>query len=84
MFEEQCGTHYGKNSIRWACFCVNDNKDVDLKYGQTIFLCYNSPILFCNPKIQARKGLIIYNTTKWNNNIEKTCRCKSFYYCKNV
>jgi hypothetical protein len=25
---------------------------------------------------------IQYN--KWNNNIEKTCGCKSLYYCKNV
>jgi hypothetical protein len=21
---------------------------------------------------------------KWNNNIEKICECKPFYYCKNV
>jgi hypothetical protein len=46
--------------------------------------CYNSPILFCNPKIQARKGLIIYNTTNGITTLKKTCECKSFYYCKNV
>jgi hypothetical protein len=41
------------------------NKDVDVKCPQTMrcILCYNSPILFCNPKTQARKGLIIYNKT---------------------
>jgi hypothetical protein len=26
-------------------------------------VCHNNPVLNLNPKIQARKGLIIYNTT---------------------
>jgi hypothetical protein len=52
---------------------VNDNKDVDVKCPQTMrcILCYNSPILFCNPKTQARKGLIIYNTTNGITTLKK-------------
>jgi hypothetical protein len=44
---------------------VNDNKDVDVKCPQTMrcILCYSNLVLFCNLKIQTRKGLIIYNTT---------------------
>jgi len=34
-------------------------------------LCYISPIWFCNPKIQARKGLIIYNTTNGITTLKK-------------
>ncbi len=34
-------------------------------------LCYNSPIWFCNPKIQVRKGLIIYNTTNGITTLKK-------------
>ncbi len=34
-------------------------------------ICYNSPILFCNPKIQARKGLIIYNTMNGITRLKK-------------
>jgi hypothetical protein len=26
--------------------------------------CYNNSVLFCNPKTQVRKGLIIHNITK--------------------
>ncbi len=33
--------------------------------------CYISPILFCNPKIQARKGLIIYNMTNGITTLKK-------------
>jgi hypothetical protein len=28
---------YGRNSLCWVCFCVNDNKDVDVKCQETIF-----------------------------------------------
>jgi hypothetical protein len=28
-----------------------------------MYNCYNNLVLFCNPKTQARKGLIIYNIT---------------------
>ncbi len=54
----------GRNSLCWV-FCVNDNKDVDVKCFQNMrfIFCYNSPILFCNLKTHARKGIILYNTT---------------------
>jgi hypothetical protein len=52
-----------KNALCWAFYYVNDNKEIDFIVVQVMrcFLCYNSPILNLNPKIQARKGLIIYN-----------------------
>jgi hypothetical protein len=33
-------------------FCVNDNKDVDMKCPQTMrcIICYDNPILFCDLK----------------------------------
>ncbi len=67
-------------------FCVNHNKNVDVKCLQTLscFLCYNSPILFCNPKIQARKGLIIYNTTNGITTLKKHVNAKHFILAKNV
>jgi hypothetical protein len=34
-------------------------------------LCYSSPIWFYNPKIQARKGLIIYNTKNGITTLKK-------------
>ncbi len=33
--------------------------------------CYNSPVLFCNPKTQTRKGLILYNTTNMITTLKK-------------
>ncbi len=53
-----------KNALCWAFYCVNDNKEVNvttLQIMHSIF-CHNNLILNVNPKIQARKGLIIYNT----------------------
>jgi hypothetical protein len=70
-------------------FCVNDNKNVDVKCLQTMtcIICSNNPIFFGNIKTQVGKGIyynhdIQYN--KWNNNIEKTCESKPLHYCKNV
>jgi len=42
---------------------INDNKKVNVTTPQTMhyILCFNNPILNVNPKMQARKGLIIYN-----------------------
>ncbi len=47
------------NALCWAFFYVNDNKEVDLITCQIMhcIICYNSPILNLNPKIQAKKGL---------------------------
>jgi len=55
-------------------FFLNNKKDVDVECPQ-IMRCIINPILFCNLEIRANK---------WNNNIEKTCECKPFYYYKNV
>jgi hypothetical protein len=48
-----------------AFYNVNDNKKVDVTTPRTMccIFCHNNPILNLNPKNQARKGLIIYNTT---------------------
>jgi len=64
--------------------CVNDNKDVDVKCSQTIrcILCYNSPVLFCNPKTQARKDLIIYNTTNGITKLKKKVNANDFIIVK--
>jgi len=54
-------------------FCVNDNKDVNVKCPQTMrcILCYSSPILFCNFKTQARKHLILYDITNGITSLKK-------------
>jgi len=46
-------------------FHVNDKKDVDVKCPQSMkcILCYSNLVLFFNFKTQAKKGLIIHNTT---------------------
>jgi hypothetical protein len=44
-------------------------KDVDV---MKCILCYNSLVLFCDLKIQTRKGLIIYNTTNRITTLKKT------------
>jgi hypothetical protein len=53
-----------RNALCWEIYCVNDNKEVNaiaLQIMQCI-LCHNNPILNKNPKTQARKGLIIYES----------------------
>jgi hypothetical protein len=54
-----------RNTLCWAFYCLNDNKEVNATTLQTIWciLCHNNPILNVNPKIQTRKGLIIYNSS---------------------
>ncbi len=68
-----------KNALCWTFYCVNDNKEVNVIAFQTMccILCHNNPILNVNPKIQARKGLIIYNGTN-DICIEETCQFRSF------
>jgi hypothetical protein len=72
------------NSLCWVFLCVNDNKDVDVKCPHTMrcIICYNSPILFCNPKTQARKGLIIYNTTNGITTLKKKVNANDFIIAK--
>ncbi len=72
------------NFLRWIFFCVNDNKDVDVKCPQTMrcILCYNSSILFCNLKTQARKNLIIYNTTNGITTLKKQVNANNYIIAK--
>ncbi len=53
------------NVLCWAFYCMNDNKEVNVIVFQIVhyILCHNNPILNVYPKTQARKWLIIYNTT---------------------
>ncbi len=54
-------------------FLVNDNKDVDVNALKSwgIYIFYNSFVLFCNPKTQTKKGLILYNTTNGITSLKK-------------
>jgi len=54
-----------RNSLCWAFYCVNDNKEVNSTTLQTrwCILCHNDPILNVNRKTQARKRLVIYNSS---------------------
>jgi hypothetical protein len=54
-----------KNALCWEFYCVNDNKEVNVRTLQIMhcIVCHKNPILNVNLKIQARKRLITYNTT---------------------
>ncbi len=54
-----------RNALCWAFYCVNDNNELNVSTPQTMcyILCHSNPILNLNPKTQAKKGLIIYDTT---------------------
>jgi len=56
---------HNRNSICWAFYCVNDNKRIDVIFFQTMIfiICYTSLMLVSNIKTQAKKGLILYNTS---------------------
>jgi hypothetical protein len=88
MFKEKFGKHMIKILyVGIFIYFLFDNKNVDVKCLQTLrcILCYNSPILFCNPKIQARKGLIIYNTTNGiTTTLKKHVNLGHFIIAKNV
>jgi hypothetical protein len=45
-------------------------------------LCYNNQVLFCNPKIQANKGLIIYNITNGITSLENHVNVNHFMIAK--
>ncbi len=53
---------HNRNAKHWAFFCLNNNKEVDTKFFQTMkcIFCYISLLLVSNLKTQARKGLILY------------------------
>ncbi len=66
-----------------AFYCVNDNKKVDVTTPQVMhyIFCHNSLVLNSNPKTQANKGLIIYNTTNGIAELRKhvnSDHCKIF------
>ncbi len=52
------------NPLCWVFYCVNNNKEIP----QTMhcIFCHNNPILNVNPKMQTRKGLIIYTNHATN------------------
>jgi hypothetical protein len=54
-----------RNALCWVLYYVNHNKEVNVIACQTMhcIFCHSNPILNLNPKTQARKRLIIYNTT---------------------
>jgi hypothetical protein len=78
MLKEQFGSYIVE------FFCVNDRKNVDVKYPQTMrcIFCYSSPILVCNSKAQARKGLILYNTTNGITTFKKHVNANHFIIAK--
>jgi len=53
-----------RNTLCWVFYYVNDNEKVNATTPQTMWciIGHNNPILNVNPKTQARKGLIIYNS----------------------
>ncbi len=55
--------HDNINALCWPFCYVNNNKLGDLKCSQLMrcIFYYASPILITNAKIEARKGLILYN-----------------------
>jgi hypothetical protein len=54
-----------RNALCWAFYCVNDNKKANAiaPYITRCIFYHNNPILNINPKTQARKGLIICNSS---------------------
>ncbi len=73
MFKEQLKNQMVEFFYVGFCFCVNDNKGVDLKCPQMMkcILCYNCLILVCNSRTQVNKGLILYNTTNGITTLKK-------------
>jgi len=81
MFQKQ----FESRMVKQLClvvFNVNNKKDVDVNYLQTMkcIICYNNQVLFCNPKIQANKGIIIYNITNGITSLEN--HVNDYYDCK--
>jgi hypothetical protein len=62
-----------KNALCWAFYYVNDNKEIDLTSLQVMcrIICYKNLILNLNSRNQARRGLIIYNTTNGITTLKK-------------
>jgi hypothetical protein len=63
-------------------FNADDKKKVDLIAPKVMccIICYNSPILNLNPKIQAKRGLIIiYNIINGITTLKKLDHSNIFY-----
>ncbi len=56
---------YGKLSLCWSFYCVNDTVEIDLENTQIMrcILCYQEFVIGINSRTQARKGLISYYKT---------------------
>jgi hypothetical protein len=64
MFNDHFVETNNKNALCWAFYYVKDNKKVNITTPQIMccIICHNNPVLNLNPKTQARKGLVKYNT----------------------
>jgi len=64
---------HNRNATCWTFYCLNNNKEVDVKFPQTMkcILCYTSLVLVSNLKTQARKGLILYNISNGITTLRK-------------
>jgi hypothetical protein len=64
MHKKYFGKTNSKNALCWEFYCVNNNKEMNVTTPQIMhcILCHNNPI-FTTPKTQARKWIIISNTT---------------------
>jgi hypothetical protein len=73
MFKEQLGSHMVEILYVGFFSFVIDNKNVDVKYLQTMkyIFCYNSSLLVCNPKIQEREKIVLYNKTNGISTLKK-------------
>jgi hypothetical protein len=71
----------GTNALCWAFYCASDNKKVNITTPQTMcyIICHNNPVLNLNPKTQARKGSIIYNTMNGIVTLKKHINSNLFF-----
>jgi hypothetical protein len=64
-------------------FYVNDIKNVDVNaLTMRCIFCYNSIVLVCNVKIEARKGLILYNITNGIKTLKNYVNADHFIIAK--
>jgi hypothetical protein len=55
---------HGKKKLCWVFLVWMIRKTLMWNvFNHEMYFLYNSPILFCNPKTQERKGPILYNTS---------------------
>ncbi len=73
MFKDHVGEKIAKMHYVGHFILLMITKKVNVIAPKTMccIFCYNNPILNLNPKTQARKGLIIYNTTNVITTLKK-------------